>query len=954
VPDPDFEQLQDVVRDRYDIEGLVGRGGMGAVYRARHRSLDVSVAIKILPVPASVGADELARFRREAMLAARLPNPHIVPVYEFEIRDDLAYLVMPFVDGVSLAQRIAEEGPLPLDTVKALVAQVGGALAFAHERGIIHRDVKPANILWEPANHRWLITDFGIARHVQPTGDDITSVGAVIGTPAYMAPEQAAGGDLDARTDLYAFAATVCEALTGNRLRPLSDRRDAVETLQAEPVRLPARLAEALAAPLSLSAAERPPTVRAWLQAVGGAERPHRQTLTIAALAAAAVVTVAGLLAVLGTPTAPTAVDHDVVVVFPFQDATRGRLGQALPAVFEEELRWVPGVQVVPVAAVAGAMGGADLVSASARDSAMQLMVARFGASGVITGTLEDDDTGLRLSAQLRRADGTVTTVPTVHGVPDSLAAMVVAALLDLFELADDQAPYRPALPGGGLAARTALHQGDSLFQASAYDAAIERYNRVLELDSTYALAAFKRMLAEVMRAQPTRASRAARSALEPVRRYRDNLDPANRELLRVYEVLVADGDVEGAHRLVRDLTDRYPLAVDAWFVKGYLEFYFGPLFGTAPGAARYALEEAAALNPAFAVIHGLLAFVAFQEGDDVRARAALRAYLAIDSTSTWAEAARLADSIRFRGLRAATRTLLRLEERPTATLELVALAGKSLDLSAAERALADEAARALRDRATSADERATAFRLQLGNALGAGRAATVDTLFREARRRNVPRAELDGATVLLAVTDLRRGAVPETDVAEAARRLTTDATTPDGPWLAARWFHGRDAAEARRARLALRRIADAGGGPALLATSLLEDLDALDRLASGDTIAAYALWATATRRFQFEEVPFGLVASLWPLRLAWARAAAARDDHHEVVTATAPFEVSPGFMDQVARPIVLPLRAAALDATGDRLGARALRRRYAIVLRDATGPWLAVRDSLLAQGGAP
>ena len=955
MPDPDFEQLQDVVRDRYDIEGLVGRGGMGAVYRARHRSLDAPVAIKVLPVPASIGADELARFRREAMLAARLPNPHIVPVYEFEIRDDLAYLVMPLVEGVSLAQRIAEEGPLPLDTVKALVEQVGGALAFAHERGIIHRDVKPANILWEPANQRWLITDFGIARHVQPAGDDITSVGAVIGTPAYMAPEQAAGGDLDARTDLYAFAATVCEALTGNRLRPLSDRHDAVETLQAEPVRLPTRLAEALAAGLSLSAAERPPTMRAWLQAVGAAERPHRRALTVAALAAAAVVTVAGLLAVMLTPSEPVPARREIVVVFPFLDATRDRLGHALPAVFEEELRWVPSVQVVPVAAVAGAVGGADLVTPAARDSAMQLVFARFGASGVITGTLEHDEgTGLRLSAQLRRADGTSTTVPTLHGVPDSLAAMVVTVVLGMFELAEDQAPYRPAMPGGGLAARMALRVGDSLFQASDYDEAIDRYDRVLELDSTYALAAFKRMLADVMRSQPTRASRAVRSALEPVRRYREYLDPLNRDLLRVYEVLAVEGDVEGAHRLVTDLVYRYPLSVDARFVKGYLEFYFGPLFGTEPGAARFTLEPAADLAPQFAVIHGLLAFVAFQEGDNARAREELRAYLALDSTSTWAEAAQLADSIRFRGWRAATRTVLRLEERPAATLELVALAGKSLALGASERALADAAARALRDRATSADERATAFRLQLGNAVGAGRAATVETLFQEAPRRNVPGVELDRSTVLLAVTGLRGEAAPEAEVEESARRLLSDTTVPDGPWLAARWFHGRNAAEARRARMALRRIADAGGGPALLARSLLEDLDALDRLAAGDTLAAYALWAAATRRYQFEEVPFGLVASLWPLRLAWARAAATRGDHHEVVTATATFEVSPGFMDQVARPIVLPLRADALDATGDRMPARDLRRRYATVLRDATGPWAVVRDLLRARGGTP
>jgi hypothetical protein len=438
------------------------------------------------------------------------------------------------------------------------------------------------------------------------------------------------------------------------------------------------------------------------------------------------------------------------------------------------------------------------------------------------------------------------------------------------------------------------------------------------------------------------------------VRRYRENLDPLNRDLLRAYEVLVVEGEVERAHGLVRDLTDRYPLAVDAWFVRGYLEFYFGPLFGTSPATARFALEEAERLNPGFAVIHGLMAFIAFQEGDDARARSELRAYLAIDSTSTWAGAARLADSIRFRGLRAATRALVHLEERPTATLELIALAGKSLSLEPSERTLADDAARALGDRATSADERATAFRLQLGNALGAGRAATVDTLFREARRRNVPGTELDRAAVLLAVTGLGTGVVPDADLAAAAARLAADSTGPDGPWLAARWFRERDAAAARHARQALQRIAGAGGGPALLARSLLEDLEALDRLAAGDLPGAYERWASATRRFQLEEVPFGLVASLWPLRLEWARTAADRGDPHEVVLASATFDVSPGFMDQVARPIALPLRADALDATGDGLGARALRRRYADVLRDATGRWQAVRDSLHARSGGP
>jgi len=147
--------------------------------------------------------------------------------------------------------------------------------------------------------------------------------------------------------------------------------------------------------------------------------------------------------------------------------------------------------------------------------------------------------------------------------------------------------------------------------------------------------------------------------------------------------------------------------------------------------------------------------------------------------------------------------------------------------------------------------------------------------------------------------------------------------------------------------------IADRGGASRLLAASLLGDLAALDRLDAGDTVGAMQAWAEATRRYQFEDVPFGLVASLWPLRLAWAEAAAPRDPQ-EVLRATATFEQSPGFMDQVGRSRALPLRADALDATGDVLAARELRRRYAEVLRDATGPSAALRDSLMARLGAP
>jgi serine/threonine-protein kinase len=956
MADTSFDHLQDAVRHRYHLEGLVGRGGMGAVYRARHLSLDAPVAIKVLPIPASLGAEELARFRREAMLAARLPNPHIVPVYEFEISGDLAYLVMPLVDGVSLAQRLAKEGPLPLKEVRGLLEQVGGALGFAHERGVIHRDVKPANILWEPANRRWLITDFGIARRIVDGAEAITVDGAVLGTPAYMAPEQAAGAQVDGRTDLYALAGTACEALTGKRLRPFAAPAQGVEVLLAAGI--PPAVATVIAAPLATNPDERPATAQVWLEQVERTERRPVRGWLLGLAAVATLAVLAGAGALLLRPRAPASPVGAVLAVLPFTDGTSLNLGREVARAFENELRWVPNVQVLPSAAAEGVLaehGGGPISG----DSASVLVLGAFpAATGVLSGLIEPDSAGLvRLRASLRLGDGSTRAAADRAAPADSLAAMVVAAVLDLFAPTGADAAYRPSLPGGGLAAMSALRAGDSLFRSGSYDAAVERYEQVLALDSTYALAAFKRMLAEALRAQPTRAGYAVdrvRGSLDPIRRYRDNLDPLNRELLQAYEVLITEGDVEGAHRQLRDMTERYPFSVDAWFVRGFLEFYFGPLFGTKPARARPALTKAAELDPGFAVVHGLLGWIALEEGDDEGAREQLRAYLAIDSTSTTAELVRLVDSLRLRGDRVAVAALRQVPDHSPATLEMFSLSGTSMRLSPAERLIVGDAARALRDGATTAEERATAFRLELGNALGAGRAATVDSLFREASRHNVPRNEVDRAAVLLATTGLGDATVTDAAITERAGRLAADTADPAGPWLAARWFRGRDAAQAREARQALQRLAATATGEAILARSLLGDLDALDRLDAGDTLGAFARWAQAMTRFQFEEVPFGLVASLWPLRLAWARTAAAAGNHDEVLLATATFEQNPAFMDQVARLIALPLRADALDATADRLAARDLRQRYARVLRDASGRWVAVRDSLLARSGGP
>jgi serine/threonine-protein kinase len=198
---------------------------MGAVYLGRNRELGSPVAVKVLPLAGGETESGLARFKREARLAANLSHPNIVPVFDFDIRQGMAYLVMPFVVGETLAQVLERQGGFSVPELQELLEQVGAALAFAHRQGVVHRDIKPANLMREDATNRWLVTDFGIARMARPDAGEQTETGVALGTPAYMAPEQWTGSrDVDGRADLYSLARVACEALIGKRSLPCSCR----------------------------------------------------------------------------------------------------------------------------------------------------------------------------------------------------------------------------------------------------------------------------------------------------------------------------------------------------------------------------------------------------------------------------------------------------------------------------------------------------------------------------------------------------------------------------------------------------------------------------------------------------------------------------------------------------------------------------------------------------------
>jgi eukaryotic-like serine/threonine-protein kinase len=222
----DLTQLRAKLGDRYDIERELGRGGMGAVYLARDRRLGRLIALKVLPEEMAGTAGVRDRFLRETRTAAGFSHPNIVPVYSIEEGDGLLAYAMAYVEGESLAERVKRAGPLTIRETVKLLQDAGYALAYAHGRGVVHRDIKPDNIMLERASGRAMVMDFGISRGIaavhpersegqSKTTQALTRIGEVVGTPEYMSPEQATGDNVDGRSDLYSLGLTAFYALTG-------------------------------------------------------------------------------------------------------------------------------------------------------------------------------------------------------------------------------------------------------------------------------------------------------------------------------------------------------------------------------------------------------------------------------------------------------------------------------------------------------------------------------------------------------------------------------------------------------------------------------------------------------------------------------------------------------------------------------------------------------------------
>ncbi|HEY5062764.1 MAG TPA: serine/threonine-protein kinase [Gemmatimonadaceae bacterium] len=287
VPSSDSElrtHVERVLSPHYELDCEIGRGGMGVVYRAKDRRLKRTVAIKVLPPELAFRSDIKTRFLREAETAAQLNHPNIVDIYAVDEMENIVFFVMAYITGDNLAKRLHDHGALSVDETRRTLRDVADALAYAHERGVVHRDIKPDNILIDQQSGRPMVTDFGIARAVSDGDSRLTATGIAIGTPTYMSPEQAAGErSIDGRSDLYSLGILGYQMLTGEPpfvanstpamlVKHISERPTPVEQRRAD---VPQDLARVVMTLLEKDPANRFPSASAVVNALDTGHMPY-------------------------------------------------------------------------------------------------------------------------------------------------------------------------------------------------------------------------------------------------------------------------------------------------------------------------------------------------------------------------------------------------------------------------------------------------------------------------------------------------------------------------------------------------------------------------------------------------------------------------------------------------------------------------------------------------------
>ncbi|HVQ48315.1 MAG TPA: serine/threonine-protein kinase, partial [Gemmatimonadales bacterium] len=495
------QKLAAALADRYVLEREVGAGGMATVYQARDLRHKRSVALKVIR-PELSGPAGVARFLQEIELVANLQHPHILPVFDSGVVDlgdgsPMPYFVMPFVEGETLRQRLQRDQRLPIDLAVAIASEVADALAYAHAHGVVHRDVKPENILLTGGHA--VVADFGVAKAIQlgvspEKAEDtrLTRAGIAIGTPLYMSPEQASAEEaIDARSDQYSLGCVLYEMLAGEPpftgptnqsviAKTLSAPRPHVGRVRSE---VPAELEQVVLRAMALEPSARYPDMAmfgAALRRAGAAPTAgaRRRSYIMAALALLAAAGAGGWLATHSTrrTVAPAA---ETLAVLPFHASGPGVefLGEGMMDLLATNLRGVGGINTVDPRVVLREWGSSG--SASTNDLSHALAVGRdLHAGSVLLGSAVSTGDRVRLAADIYSIDGEQLGRAQVDGPADSVLGVVdrlsLALLRDVWRSKEPIPNLRLAsLTTDSLQALRAYLEGERLYRRLDWDSAL-------------------------------------------------------------------------------------------------------------------------------------------------------------------------------------------------------------------------------------------------------------------------------------------------------------------------------------------------------------------------------------------------------------------------------------------------------------------------------------------------
>ena len=610
---------------------------MSRVFLADEVALNRRVVVKVLPPDLAAGVNT-ERFRREIQVAATLQHPHIVPLLTAGQAGDLFYYIMPYVEGESLRAPLDRDEPLSIDAAVRVAVDVAGALAYAHARGVIHRDIKPDNVLL--AGDHALVTDFGVAKALQHEPSDpgrmLTSAGVALGTPTYMAPEQASGDpNVDRRADLYGLGVLLYEMLAGRTpfrganyqqvlAAQLTQKAEAVDKFRPD---TPPGLAL-----IVMRCLEKDPDAR-W-QTAGELQAALRGVLTPGAtvalqartrpvpaarrwaVAALAVVALAGSLWAWRTLTLREGASPDVIAVLPFTVRGAGELaylGEGMVNLLSTSLDGAGALRSADPRAVLGLArrgGGESLDPNGARAIAQ-----RLGAGLYVLGDVVQAGDRVRLDATLYRA-GHAPTRATVEGAADAVFSLVdqLAARL-LLERGgpDERANAIAAVTTTSLPALKAYLEGDEHFRAGRFAEAVGSFETAVGLDSTFALAYYRLSVAAEWALRTAQSEDAAEQAV----RHASRLSAHDMALLGALQSS-RHGDVLDAERKYRAILALHPDDVEAWLQLGEIMFHDARLFGRPFEASREPFERLLSFEPdnPTALVH--LARIAARAGDRV------------------------------------------------------------------------------------------------------------------------------------------------------------------------------------------------------------------------------------------------------------------------------------------------------------------------------------------------